>query len=250
MRFGVATFVTDEGIRPADLGRTLEERGFESLFIAEHTHIPVHRESPWPEGDEELPRNYYRTLDPLVPLMAAAGTTERLLLATGILLLIERDPIIAAKEIASLDFLSGGRVIMGVGAGWNLEEMRNHGTDPGTRMALLRERVLAMKAARRGDGPRADPDLGVRRAARAPGHRPAGRRGDRPGAAGPANAARRRDPPHARRVRRGHRIGHGRPIRGCRPAGTGAASGESRLVSAAPWRATATGRPGPSASRP
>jgi probable F420-dependent oxidoreductase len=144
MRFGIATFVTDEGIAPARLGGELERRGFESVFIAEHTHIPVKRESPWPEGDE-LPRKYYRTLDPFVTLTAMAGTTERLLLGTGILLLIERDPIIAAKEIASLDHVSGGRAVVGVGAGWNREEMRDHGTDPKTRMSLLRERVLAMK---------------------------------------------------------------------------------------------------------
>ncbi|GAA4640666.1 hypothetical protein GCM10023196_107130 [Actinoallomurus vinaceus] len=105
MRFGIATFVTDEGIHPARLGGELERRGFESVFIAEHTHIPVKRESPWPEGDE-LPRKYYRTLDPFVTLTAMAETTERLLLGTGILLLIERDPIIAAKEIASLDQLT------------------------------------------------------------------------------------------------------------------------------------------------
>jgi probable F420-dependent oxidoreductase len=145
MKFGVATFVTDEGIAPARLGCALEQRGFESLFVAEHTHIPVKRESQWPEGGDELPRKYYRTLDPLVTLTAAAVETERLLVGTGILLLIERDPIITAKEIASLDRISGGRTIVGVGAGWNREEMRNHGTDPKTRTALLRERTLAMK---------------------------------------------------------------------------------------------------------
>jgi probable F420-dependent oxidoreductase len=145
MKFGIATFVTDEGIAPGPLGRALEEREFDSLFVAEHTHITVNRESQWPEGGDELPRKYYRTLDPFVTLTAAAGTTERLLVATGILLIIERDPIITAKEIASLDLASGGRVIVGVGAGWNKEEMRNHGTDPKTRMALMRERILAMK---------------------------------------------------------------------------------------------------------
>lgn len=144
MEFGVATFVTDEGIAPAHLGRALEQRDFESLFVAEHTHIPVKRESQWPEV-EELPRKYYRTLDPFVTLTAAAVVTERLLVGTGILLVIERDPIITAKEVASLDHVSGGRVIVGVGAGWNREQMRNHGTDPKTRMALLRERILAMK---------------------------------------------------------------------------------------------------------
>jgi probable F420-dependent oxidoreductase len=145
MEFGVATFVTDEGIAPAPLGLALEERDLESVFVAEHTHVTVKRESRWPEADGELPRKYYRTLDPFVTLTAAATTTERLRVATGILLIVERDPIITAKEIASLDLVSGGRVIVGVGAGWNEEEMRNHGTDPRTRISLMRERILAMK---------------------------------------------------------------------------------------------------------
>jgi probable F420-dependent oxidoreductase len=144
MEFGISTFVTDEGIGAARLGQALEERGFESLFVAEHTHIPVRRESPWP-GGAELPMRYYRTLDPIVTLAAAAAVTSRLKVGTGIALVIQRDPILLAKEIASLDLVSGGRAILGVGAGWNREEMRNHGTDPRTRMALLRERVLAMK---------------------------------------------------------------------------------------------------------
>lgn len=144
MQFGVSTFVTDEGIGPAALGRALEERGFASLYVAEHTHIPVKRESPWPGGGE-LPRHYYRTLDPFVTLTAAAAVTERLRVGTGIALVIQRDPIILAKELASLDRVSGGRAVLGVGAGWNREEMRNHGTDPRTRMRLMRERVLAIK---------------------------------------------------------------------------------------------------------
>jgi probable F420-dependent oxidoreductase len=144
MDFGVSTFVTDEGIGPAQLGRALEERGFESLFLAEHTHIPVSRETPWP-GGADLPRVYYRTYDPFVALSAAAAVTTRLTIGTGIALVIQRDPIVLANEIASLDLLSGGRLMVGIGAGWNREEMRNHGTDPATRMALLRERVLAMK---------------------------------------------------------------------------------------------------------
>lgn len=144
MKFGVSTFVTDDGIRPAALGRALEERGFASLFLAEHTHIPVKRETPWP-GGAELPRHYYRTLDPFVALTAAASATERLRVGTGIALVIQRDPILLAKEVASLDLVSGGRAVLGVGAGWNREEMRNHGTDPKTRMRLLRERVLAVK---------------------------------------------------------------------------------------------------------
>ena len=144
MRYGVATFITDEGIAPAPLGRALEERGFGSLFLAEHTHIPASRESPWP-GGADLPRIYYRTLDPFIALTTVAAVTENLRLGTGIALVIQRDPIILAKELASLDLVSGGRAVLGVGAGWNREEMRNHGTEPKTRMALLRERVLAMK---------------------------------------------------------------------------------------------------------
>ncbi|MCO5970892.1 LLM class F420-dependent oxidoreductase [Actinoallomurus soli] len=144
MRFGVSTFVTDEGIAPADLGRALEERGFASLFVAEHTHIPVSRETPYPGGGD-LPRIYYRTLDPIVALTAAAVVTERLTLGTGIALIPQRDPIVFAKEVASLDFISGGRTALGIGGGWNREEMRDHGTEPKTRMALMRERVLAMK---------------------------------------------------------------------------------------------------------
>jgi probable F420-dependent oxidoreductase len=144
MKFGISTFVTDEGIGPADLGRAAEERGFDALFLAEHTHIPVRRETPYPGGGE-LPRIYYRTLDPFVSLAAAAVATEHLLLATGIALVIERDPITTAKEVASLDRVSGGRFLFGVGAGWNREEMRNHGTDPTTRGALMDERIRAMR---------------------------------------------------------------------------------------------------------
>lgn len=144
MRFGVSTFVTDDGIGPAALGRALEKRGFESVFVTEHTHIPVKRESPWPGGGE-LPRIYYRTLDPFVTLAAVATATERLRVCTGVALIVQRDPITLAKEVASLDLISGGRAALGVGAGWNREEMRNHGTDPRTRMRLLRERVLAVK---------------------------------------------------------------------------------------------------------
>ncbi|WP_433182351.1 LLM class F420-dependent oxidoreductase [Actinoallomurus sp. CA-150999] len=144
MRFGVSTFVTDEGIGPAELGRALEERGFAALYIAEHTHIPVSRETPYPGGGD-LPRVYYRTLDPIVVLTAAAVVTERLTLGTGIALIPQRDPIVFAKEIASLDLVSGGRAAVGIGGGWNREEMRDHGTDPKTRMDLMRERVLAMR---------------------------------------------------------------------------------------------------------
>ena len=143
MKFGISTFVTDEGIAPGALAKAIEERGFDSLFIAEHTHIPLSRKSPYPRGGE-LPRKYYRTLDPFVTLTAAAAMTERLLLGTGVALLIERDPIITAKEVASLDLVSAGRTIFGVGVGWNREEMENHGTDPRTRGKLMNERIRAM----------------------------------------------------------------------------------------------------------
>ncbi len=143
MKFGISTFVTDEGITPGSLARAIEERGFDSLFIAEHTHIPLSRKSPWP-GGAELPRKYYRILDPFVTLTAAAAATERLLLGTGVALVVERDPIITAKEVASLDLVSGGRVIFGIGVGWNREEMENHGTDPRTRGRLTDERLRAM----------------------------------------------------------------------------------------------------------
>ncbi|CAL9653167.1 LLM class F420-dependent oxidoreductase [Streptomyces sp. enrichment culture] len=145
MEFGVSTFVTDEGISPHELGAALEERGFDSLFVTEHTHIPVSRETPFPGGGE-LPPAYYRTFDPVVALTAAAVATQRLRLGTGIALIPQRDPILFAKEMASLDQVSGGRAVLGIGAGWNREEMRSHGTDPRTRMALMRERVLAMRA--------------------------------------------------------------------------------------------------------
>jgi probable F420-dependent oxidoreductase len=143
MRFGISTFVTDEGIAPGALARAIEERDFDSLFIAEHTHIPLDRKSPWPRGGE-LPRKYYRTLDPFITLTAAAVATERLLLGTGVALVVERDPIITAKEVASLDLVSGGRMIFGVGVGWNREEMENHGTNPRIRGTLMDERLRAM----------------------------------------------------------------------------------------------------------
>jgi probable F420-dependent oxidoreductase len=145
VRYGIAMFPTDYGVEPGTLARMVEERGFESLFFPEHTHIPVDRTTPYPAGGE-LPPEYSHTYDPFVALAAGAAATERLLLATGICLVIERDPIITAKEVASLDRLSGGRFLFGVGAGWNREEMENHGTDPHRRFSLMRERVEAMKA--------------------------------------------------------------------------------------------------------
>jgi probable F420-dependent oxidoreductase len=145
MDFGVAIFPTEDVPDPAELARMAEERGFESLLFPEHTHIPASRESPWP-GGAELPPEYSRTYDPFIALMAAADATERLRVGTGICLVIERDPIVTAKEVASVDRLSGGRFLFGIGAGWNLEEMRNHGTDPSHRFALMREQIEAMKA--------------------------------------------------------------------------------------------------------
>jgi probable F420-dependent oxidoreductase len=143
MKFGVSTFMTDEGLGPAELAKALEERGFDSLFVAEHTHMPV--DGPTPPDSDLPPRDYYRSLDPFVALTAAAGVTDQLILGTGIALVIQRDPITLAKEAASLDHLSAGRFQLGLGAGWIREEMRNHGTEPKTRLALMRERVLAMK---------------------------------------------------------------------------------------------------------
>jgi probable F420-dependent oxidoreductase len=145
MKFGVAIFPTESVQPPGQIALMAEERGFECLLFPEHTHIPAGRESPYPGGGE-LPGYYSRTYDPFVALTAAAAATEQLLIGTGICLVIERDPIITAKEVASIDVLSGGRFLFGVGAGWNVEEMRNHGTDPSDRFALMRERVEAMKA--------------------------------------------------------------------------------------------------------
>ena len=144
MDFGVTMFATDYAIRVDDLAREVEGRGFESLWFPEHTHIPVSRETPYPGGGD-LPDEYRRIYDPFVALTAAAVVTERLLVGTGICLIVERDPITTAKEVATLDRISGGRFMFGIGAGWNLEEMANHGTDPGRRFGLMRERVAAMK---------------------------------------------------------------------------------------------------------
>ena len=144
MKFGVYMFPTDYAIDPVSLGRAVEGHGFESLFVPEHTHIPASRRSPFPGGGE-LPKEYSHTLDPFVALGAVAAVTERLMLGTGICLVIERDPITLAKEVASLDFISGGRVLFGIGGGWNREEMENHGTDPTRRWKVLRERIEAMQ---------------------------------------------------------------------------------------------------------
>jgi probable F420-dependent oxidoreductase len=145
MKFGIAVFPTDYAISMAELGPAVEQAGFESLWVAEHTHIPASRESPWP-GGAELPKHYWHTLDPFIALTAAAQATKELKVGTGICLVIERDPIHTAKQVASLDHLSNGRFLFGIGAGWNKEEMADHGTEFSTRLKLLRERVEAMKA--------------------------------------------------------------------------------------------------------
>jgi probable F420-dependent oxidoreductase len=145
MNFGVAIFPTESVQPPSEIAAMAEERGFECLLFPEHTHIPASRETPAPSGGE-LPSWYGRTYDPFVALTAAAMATERLLIGTGVCLVIERDPIITAKEVASIDVLSGGRFLFGVGAGWNVEEMRNHGTEPSRRFSLMGDRIEAMKA--------------------------------------------------------------------------------------------------------
>ena len=145
MHVGVTIFPCQYAIGVTELAVALEERSFESLWLAEHSHITVNRQSPWPGGDD-LPQMYYDTLDPFACLAAAAAVTDRLKLGTGIALVVQRDPIHTAKEVATIDVLSDGRFLFGVGAGWNLEEMANHGTDPARRFGLMRERVEAMKA--------------------------------------------------------------------------------------------------------
>jgi probable F420-dependent oxidoreductase len=148
MDSGVAYFPTHDGLDPASLARLVEERGQRWLLWAEHTHIPASRETPWGgnEGAPPLPRKYGHTFDPFVASAFALAATTRLRVGTGIALVPQRDPITTAKEVASLDVLSGGRFELGVGAGWNREEMAHHGVDPRTRMRRMREHVLAMKA--------------------------------------------------------------------------------------------------------
>jgi probable F420-dependent oxidoreductase len=144
MHLGVAMFPTDYAVRPDDLARAVEQRGYESLWFPEHTHIPASRRSPWP-GGPTLPKEYWHTHDLFVALAAAAAVTTRLKVGSGICLVVERDPIVTAKEVASVDFLSGGRLLFGIGGGWNAEEMEDHGTEFRSRWKVLRERVLAMK---------------------------------------------------------------------------------------------------------
>ncbi|HMO53244.1 MAG TPA: LLM class F420-dependent oxidoreductase [Tepidiformaceae bacterium] len=144
MKYGVQMFPTDYAIPVTELGKACEDLGFESLFFPEHTHIPTSRRTPWP-GGAELPKEYSHTLDPFVACGAVAGVTKNLKMGTGICLVMQRDPITLAKEVASVDFLSGGRFLFGIGGGWNEDEMENHGTKPTLRWKILRERILAMK---------------------------------------------------------------------------------------------------------
>lgn len=145
MRIGVCYFPTDYGIDIRELAREVEARGFDSLMLPEHTHIPTSRRTPFPGGGE-LPKWYSHTHDPFVALSFAASVTTKLLLGTGICLVPQRDPIVTAKCVASLDRLSNGRFLFGIGGGWNVDEMENHGTRYETRFQLMRERILAMKA--------------------------------------------------------------------------------------------------------
>jgi probable F420-dependent oxidoreductase len=145
MHVGVAMFCTDYAIAPTELAMALEQRGFESLWLPEHSHIPLTRLSPYPAGGE-LPKKYYDVMDPFVVLGAAAAVTRRLKLATGICLVPQRDPIQTAKSVATIDQLSNGRFLFGVGAGWNADEMADHGTDFKNRSEILAERIAAMRA--------------------------------------------------------------------------------------------------------
>lgn len=138
-------FATDRSIGAPELARAAEERGFSSLFLPEHTHIPTSRGTPWPGGGE-LPDEYRRSVDPLVALAAAATVTTRIRLGTGICLVAQREPIVTAKAVATLDMVSGGRFTFGIGYGWNREEMEDHGVDPRRRRDVVREKVLAMQA--------------------------------------------------------------------------------------------------------
>src|SRR5512144_2731202 len=145
MDFGAAIFFTDYSMGPVELGRALEERGFESLWAPEHSHIPASRQTPFPQGGD-LPKKYYDVMDPFVTLAAAAGVTRRLRVGTGVCLVVQRDPIQTAKQVASLDQISNGRFLFGIGGGWNAEEMADHGTDFKSRFRVMRERVEAMRA--------------------------------------------------------------------------------------------------------
>jgi probable F420-dependent oxidoreductase len=151
VRYGVTMFITDLTMTPAALARAVEDRGFGSVYVPEHTHIPTSRRTPPPTGDAELAEEYKRTLDPLVAMTSAAAATERLVVGTGIMLVAQRDPIVTAKAIATLDLVSGGRFVLGIGFGWNADELEDHGVAMKERRAVARERVLAMRALWRDD---------------------------------------------------------------------------------------------------
>ena len=151
MKFGFSIFPTHYSISPPIIAAAIEQFGFESIWFPEHSHMPTNTVFPLPDGvvpdhDVEIPRNYLSTLDPFVSLGAAAAVTEKIKLGTAICLVVQRDPFNCAKEVSTLDQISNGRVIFGIGAGWNSPELENHGTDPSTRFRLMRERVEAMKA--------------------------------------------------------------------------------------------------------
>ncbi len=146
MRIGVTIFATDLSMNPIELAREAEARGFHGLYVPEHTHIPLSRRTPPPTGDSELAEEYKRTLDPYVTLAAAAAVTSRLRLGTGIALVAQHDPIVLAKTLATLDHLSEGRLVLGIGYGWNVDEMESHGVDARRRRAITREKMLAMQA--------------------------------------------------------------------------------------------------------
>src|SRR5213080_2898632 len=150
MHLGLALFATDLTSDVRDVARAAEDAGFESLFVAEHTHIPTARTTPYPMGGE-LPPEYARTYDPFVALTAAAAVTEKLRLGTGVCLVVERDPIVLAKEVSTLDVMSGGRMLLGIGAGWNVEELAHHGVEFGQRWGVLEDRVRLMQALWRDD---------------------------------------------------------------------------------------------------
>ncbi|MFI0450606.1 LLM class F420-dependent oxidoreductase [Actinomadura sp. 6N118] len=145
MRLGITMFATDRTMAPHHLAREAESRGFVSLYIPEHTHIPVSRDTPPPTGVDSLPEEYARTLDPFVALAAAAATTERIRLGTGVCLPAQREPIVTAKAVATLDQISGGRFVLGIGYGWNREEAADHDVPWKQRRGIAREHVLAMR---------------------------------------------------------------------------------------------------------
>ena len=151
MRHGITIFSTDRSIDIVTLAREIEARGFDSLYLPEHTHIPVSRVTPPPTGEDELLEDYKRTLDPFIALAAAAAVTEHIALGTGIALPAQREPIVTAKALATLDLISGGRTVLGIGFGWNEDEMANHGVSMRDRRAVCREHVLAMQALWRDD---------------------------------------------------------------------------------------------------